>query len=210
MGTAIKVVDEASVRGAEFRRRVGGLGPKCSAPTWCRSPMPIGGDDPLLRHRDSTIASTTASATTPGCASSASTTVIINRVVDAHHGYVVETQARRFHGGFGSPADAVGAAVDVQRASLTSRPGSRLDPVRVRIGCAPRSRESTATTTSSARTWPAARVAGQADGEEILISDAVFDDLGGSVPVVQARDDRAEGHSGDAVVHAIDWAESVR
>ena len=135
---------------------------------------------------------------------------IINRAVDAHHGYVVKTQGDGFMVAFGSPADAVGAAVDVQRAISDVRPGSRLDPVRVRIGVHRGPAVHRDNDLFGQNVAMAARVAGQADGEEIIISDAVFDDLGGSVPVVQARDVELKGIPGTHVVHAIDWAESVR
>jgi class 3 adenylate cyclase len=135
---------------------------------------------------------------------------IVNRAVDAHHGHVVKTQGDGFMVAFGSPADAVGAAVDVQRAISDARPGSGLDPVRVRIGVHRGAAVHRDNDLFGQNVAMAARVAGEADGEEILISNAVFDDLDGSFLMLDARDVELKGIPGTHVVHAVDWAGSVR
>ena len=112
---------------------------------------------------------------------------------------------------FGSPADAVGAAVDVQRAISDVRPGSRLDPVRVRIGVHRSPAVHRDNDLFGQNVAMAARVAGQADGEEILIKATPSSTISAAPsPVVQARDVELKGIPGTHVVHAIDWAESVR
>ena len=54
------------------------------------------------------------------------------------------------------------------------------------------------------RTVPVAALSGA------ILDDAVFDDLDGAFPVVEARDVELKGIPGTHVVHAVDWAESVR
>ncbi|GAB08252.1 hypothetical protein GOARA_006_00110 [Gordonia araii NBRC 100433] len=132
---------------------------------------------------------------------------IINRAVEDHGGLVVKTQGDGFMVAFRSPADAVGAAVDVQRAISGVRRGSRLDPVRVRIGIHRGPAVHRDNDLFGQNVAMAARVAGQAEGEEILVSDAVLDELGDSYRVPETREVTLKGIPGTHAVHAVDWAE---
>lgn len=131
---------------------------------------------------------------------------IINRAVEHHNGYVVKTQGDGFMVAFRSPADAVGAAVDVQRAITGVRPGSRLSPVKVRIGIHRGPAVHRDNDLFGQNVAMAARVVGQADGAEILVSDAVLDELGDTYSVLQTRNVDLKGIPGKHAVHAIDWA----
>ncbi|MFT4044415.1 MAG: adenylate/guanylate cyclase domain-containing protein [Gordonia sp. (in: high G+C Gram-positive bacteria)] len=131
---------------------------------------------------------------------------IINRAVDGHHGHVVKTQGDGFMVAFSSPADAVGAAVDIQQTISSARPGSRLDSVRVRIGIHRGPAVHRDNDLFGQNVAIAARVAGHADGQEILISDAVLDKLGACYRILSARTVELKGIPGTHAVHTVDWA----
>jgi class 3 adenylate cyclase len=103
---------------------------------------------------------------------------VVRAQVEAHDGHVVKTQGDGFMVVFGDPFEAVGAAVGIQ-ADLRRARGRRLraTPLKVRIGLhlgAVTSREGDFLGRNVAM---AARVAAQAGGGQILVSDAVHDAL---------------------------------
>jgi adenylate cyclase len=104
---------------------------------------------------------------------------VVRSQVSRHGGHVVKTQGDGFMVVFGEPAAAVQAAVGIQTA-LTTGPGRRLRraPVKVRIGIHVGAVVSRDGDYFGRNVAMAARVAAQAGGGEILISDAVRSALG--------------------------------
>jgi adenylate cyclase len=129
---------------------------------------------------------------------------IVQRAVERHGGHVVKTQGDGFMVAFGSPVDAVSAAVDVQRAMAAVRPGSRLASVRVRIGAHRGSAVHRDNDLFGRNVAVAARVASEADGGEILVSDAVLHKLDEEeFEVLKSVEVRLRGVPGTHAVHTI-------
>ncbi len=109
---------------------------------------------------------------------------------------------------FPSATAAVAAAGEVQRRITRARPGSRLAGVAVRIGVHRGSAVHRDGDLFGRNVAYAARVAAQADGGEVLVSDTVLEALeadGTPVPVLESREVDLKGIPGTQVVHALDW-----
>lgn len=94
----------------------------------------------------------------------------VRRHVDKHDGYVVKSQGDGFMVAFAKPEQAVRCAVDIQR-SLRKDPKG----IRVRIGIHVGKSVLRGDDLFGRNVAMAARVAGEADGGEILVSEAVRD-----------------------------------
>ncbi len=92
----------------------------------------------------------------------------VRRYVDKHDGYVVKSQGDGFMVAFAQPEQAVRCSVDIQR-SLQKRPNG----IRVRIGIHVGKSVLRGDDLFGRNVAMAARVAGQADGGEILVSEVV-------------------------------------
>ena len=103
---------------------------------------------------------------------------LVRAQVDRHHGHVVKSQGDGFMVVFGDPADAVDAAIGIQRALRSAR-GRRLrrHPIRVRLGMHTGPTISRDGDYFGRSVAFAARVAAHADGGQVLVSDAVRDAL---------------------------------
>ncbi|WP_375000499.1 adenylate/guanylate cyclase domain-containing protein [Aeromicrobium sp. CTD01-1L150] len=133
---------------------------------------------------------------------------IITHAVTEHGGHVVKTQGDGFMVAFGSPAEAVRAAVDIQRGIAGVRPGSRLASVNVRIGAHRGSAVHRDNDLFGRNVAHAARVASQADGGEILISDSVLEQLDAEeFDVLESRAVTLKGIPGSHEVHSIEWTD---
>jgi adenylate cyclase len=101
---------------------------------------------------------------------------VVNHQVERHHGHVVKTQGDGFMMVFGSPSDAVDAAVAIQ-AETAGSARRRRTPVRVRVGI----HEGTAIAKGGdyfgRAVAIAARVAAHARGGEVLVTTPVVDAL---------------------------------
>jgi adenylate cyclase len=104
---------------------------------------------------------------------------LVRNRVEQHRGHVVKTQGDGFMVVFRDPAEAVHAAVEVQR-DLAGRPGRRLnlEPVRVRIGIHVGQVVSRDGDYFGRNVALTARVAAAAAGGEVLVSDEVHECLG--------------------------------
>ena len=135
---------------------------------------------------------------------------IVTKAVERHGGHVVTTQGDGFMVAFGSPAEAVRAAVEVQEQVAGVRPGSRLSDVRVRIGAHRGSTVHRDNDLFGRNVAMAARVAAQADGGEILVSTAVAEQLDeDEFTLLEPRTVSLKGIPGQHDVHPVDWATSV-
>lgn len=152
---------------------------------------------------------------------------VLHRAVRHHGGHVVKTQGDGFMVAFPDARGAVEAACEIQRRITRVRPGSRLAHVAVRIGIHRGSAVHRDGDLFGRNVAYAARVAAQAAGGEVLVSDAVLTALlddapaqdpgapgsesPGSEPavlpvdVLETREVELKGIPGVHQVHALDW-----
>ncbi|MET1061597.1 MAG: adenylate/guanylate cyclase domain-containing protein [Aeromicrobium sp.] len=131
---------------------------------------------------------------------------IIEKAVAAHSGHVIKTQGDGFMVAFAEASEAVGAACDVQRRLAGLRPGSRLSGVKVRIGAHRGSAVHRDGDLFGRNVAYAARVAAQAEGGEVLVSDTVLAALAeDDHRVLESREAVLKGVPGSHGLHAIDW-----
>jgi adenylate cyclase len=125
----------------------------------------------------------------------------VRRLVDRHDGAVVKSQGDGFMIAFSRPAQAVSCAVDIQH-SLRKRPGD----IRVRIGIHTGKSVLRGEDLFGRNVAMAARVAGEAEGGEILVSQAVRDaiDEDDGVSFGGTRDAHLKGFSGSHTLHLVD------
>lgn len=129
---------------------------------------------------------------------------ILSKAIEANNGHVIKKQGDGFMVAFAEAGHAVDAARDIQRRLARVKTGKLAD-VRVRIG---------------AHTGPAvrrdgdlfgrnvafaARVAAQAGGGEVLVSDAVLAALPDAAPIVRTREAALKGVPGVQQLHVLDW-----
>ena len=131
---------------------------------------------------------------------------LVRRLVAEHAGHVVKSQGDGFMVAFARPDEAVACAVDVQRALHRSRDKD----VRVRIGVHTGKSVRRGDDLFGRNVAMAARVAAQADGGEILVSEAVRDAAGDSVgdgvAFGEGRDVELKGFRGAHRVFPVDFA----
>ncbi len=124
----------------------------------------------------------------------------VHRHVDNHRGYVVKSQGDGFMVAFGKPEQAVRCAVDIQR-SLAKHPNG----IRVRIGIHVGKSVRRGDDLFGRNVAMAARVAGAADGGEILVSQTVRDAVADCEDIadISFDDGREAELKGFAGVHAM-------
>lgn len=98
---------------------------------------------------------------------------LVRTWVGAHHGHVVKNQGDGFMLAFAKPEGAVGCCVDVQRELAES--ADRWQNIKVRMGIHMGSSVRRGDDLFGLNVALAARIAGHADGGEILVSDVVRD-----------------------------------
>jgi class 3 adenylate cyclase len=103
---------------------------------------------------------------------------LVRSSVDEHHGHVVKNQGDGFMLAFADPAGAVRCCVEVQR-ELIARP-ERWQNIKVRMGIHMGTSVRRGDDLFGLNVAMAARIAGHADGGEILISDVVHEAIGPS------------------------------
>jgi class 3 adenylate cyclase len=134
---------------------------------------------------------------------------VVRRCVAAYDGHVVKTQGDGFMVAFGPADHAVDCAVDIQRA-LTKRRLRPLDPdIRVRIGIHRGEAVRRDNDLFGRNVAYAARVAGHADGGEILVSDPVAAALGDDLPVAGTREAELKGLAGVHRLHVVAWQDDA-
>ncbi|GAB3239337.1 adenylate/guanylate cyclase domain-containing protein [Mycolicibacterium hippocampi] len=124
----------------------------------------------------------------------------VRRLVDRHHGYVVKSQGDGFMIAFAQPEQAVRCGLDIQ-SSLQKRPNE----IRVRIGIHVGKSMLRGDDVFGRNVAMAARVAGQADGGEILVSEAVLDAVSGCDDIVvdNGREVELKGFTGSHTLYAV-------
>jgi predicted ATPase/class 3 adenylate cyclase len=125
----------------------------------------------------------------------------------AHAGREVDTQGDSFFVAFAGPAQAVGAAVDGQRA-LAAHPWHPECAVRVRMGLHTGEAAAVAGSYVSLAVHRAARIAAAAHGGQILLSEAtatlVRDELAGGVVLRDLGEHRLKDFEGPARIYQLD------
>ena len=131
---------------------------------------------------------------------------VVQKAVALHQGYVVKSQGDGFMVAFSEPTQAVAAAFEVQRRIAAARKGSKLGGIRVRIGAHRGSSVHRDNDLFGRNVAMAARIAAQADGAEVLVSDAVLERLDGDVvEVAETRTVSLKGIPGEHDVHVLVW-----
>ncbi len=123
--------------------------------------------------------------------------------VARHGGHVVKSQGDGFMVVFGSPADAVDAARQIQRAVGKEGRKLRRTPVRVRIGIHVGTAVARGGDYFGRNVAKAARVAALAEGGQILTSDEVREALPDSVALEPAGEHELKGLAGTHLLWAV-------
>jgi class 3 adenylate cyclase len=128
---------------------------------------------------------------------------LISKHVEDHGGHVVKTQGDGFMIAFSDPTQAVLCSTAVQQA-LQADP-ERWDQIRVRIGLHMGSSVRRGDDLFGRNVVIAARVAGQADGGEILVSETVREAIEGSSGIVLGtpREVELKGLRGTHAVYPV-------
>jgi adenylate cyclase len=126
---------------------------------------------------------------------------MVRRHVKSHAGHVVKSQGDGFMVAFAQPEQAVRCSVDVQR-SLHKRPNG----IRVRIGIHMGRSVRRGDDLFGRNVAMAARVAAEADGGEILVSEVVRDAVSGLEDIAfdGGRDAELKGFSGSHRLYAVE------
>jgi len=133
---------------------------------------------------------------------------VVRRCVERHDGHVVKTQGDGFMVCFATGPQAVRCAVDVQRAHTRGRAAD----LAVRIGIHRGDVVHRMGDIFGRNVAQAARVAGVAEGGEVLVSDAVVETLAGDEDLVlgDARTLELKGLSGRHALRPVVWEPSRR
>ncbi|MGH9186333.1 MAG: adenylate/guanylate cyclase domain-containing protein [Acidimicrobiales bacterium] len=134
---------------------------------------------------------------------------IVRGGVETHNGHIIKSQGDGFMIAFASPDEAMRCAVEVQRALAAGDRRLRDTPIRVRIGIHTGAAVQKDGDLFGRNVALAARVAGLADGGEILVtpqvSEAVED--GDEFVFTGARDVELKGLPGSYRLLAVAWEE---
>lgn len=128
---------------------------------------------------------------------------LVRRLVRAHDGHVVKSQGDGFMVAFADPTAAVSCAVAVQRALERDAKRWRHNSIRVRIGIHLGKSVLRGDDVFGRNVAMAARVAGQADGGEILVSESVRTAVGGSQDFDTGREVELKGFGGTHRLYAV-------
>ncbi|OBK53075.1 adenylate/guanylate cyclase domain-containing protein [Mycobacterium kubicae] len=133
---------------------------------------------------------------------------LINKHVEAHGGHVVKTQGDGFMIAFADPGRAVRCGIAVQRALLEDP--ERWNGIRVRIGLHMGSSVRRGDDLFGRNVAMAARVAAQADGGEILVSEPVREAVDGAPDMTLGppREVELKGLRGIHRIYPVGWPQS--
>jgi class 3 adenylate cyclase len=126
------------------------------------------------------------------------------RLVREHGGEVVQTTGDGFFVAFDGPSEGIDCAVTIQRSLADHRREHGFSP-RVRIGLHEAEATEEGANWSGVGVHAAARIAAQADGEEILVSQDTAHAAGTSYGLAEPRTVSLKGISGEVEVVTVDW-----
>ena len=130
---------------------------------------------------------------------------LVRKLVKQHSGHVVKSQGDGFMIAFAQPEQAVRCAGDIQRALEESGQGKRRNAFRVRIGIHMGRSVRRGDDLFGRNVAMAARVANEAEGGEILVSEEVRDAVSDhdDIGLDDGRDVKLKGFSGSQRVYAV-------
>ncbi len=131
---------------------------------------------------------------------------LVRKLVDEHSGHVVKSQGDGFMIAFAEPEKAVRCAADMQRSLDDSAKHKRRNAVRVRIGIHMGRSVRRGDDLFGRNVAMAARVANEADGGEILVSEAVRDGVSDcdDIGLDEGREVELKGFSGKHRLYAVE------
>jgi len=134
---------------------------------------------------------------------------IVRARIERERGHVIKTQGDGFMVAFAQPAEATRCSTEVQRALAGNGGRSEGAPIRVRIGIHKGDAVQRDGDLFGRNVALAARIAAEAEGGEILVSEPVRDALGTNDGFVvdAGRDVELKGLSGSHRLFAVAWAE---
>ena len=127
----------------------------------------------------------------------------VRRLVRANDGHVIKSQGDGFMVAFADPAAAVSCGVEMQRALQRDAKKLRNNSIRVRIGIHMGKSVRRGDDLFGRNVAMAARVASQADGGEILVSEPVRNAVGGEQQFDGGRDAELKGFAGTHRLYAV-------
>lgn len=128
---------------------------------------------------------------------------LVRRLVTSHGGHVVKSQGDGFMVAFGEPGPAVSCAVAMQQALERDAKRMRHNAIRVRIGIHMGKSVLRGDDLFGRNVAMAARVASQADGGEILVSEPVRTAVGDHHAFDEGRDAELKGFSGTHRLYGV-------
>jgi adenylate cyclase len=131
---------------------------------------------------------------------------LVRKMVDEHSGHVVKSQGDGFMVAFAHPEEAVGCGIAVQRALVAQTKRMSPNSIRVRIGIHMGKSVRRGDDLFGRNVAMAARVAAEADGGEVLISEPVRDAVGADVTVGPPREVELKGFRGSHLLYPVDLA----
>jgi adenylate cyclase len=131
---------------------------------------------------------------------------LVRKLVDEHSGHVVKSQGDGFMVAFARPQQAVDCSVAVQRALAREAKLLLPNPIRVRIGIHMGKSVRRGDDLFGRNVAMAARVAAEAQGGEVLISEPVRDAVGDDVEVGPPREVELKGFRGNHRLYPLDLA----
>jgi adenylate cyclase len=131
---------------------------------------------------------------------------LVRKLVDDHSGHVVKSQGDGFMVAFARPQQAVDCSVAVQRALAREAKLLLPNPIRVRIGIHMGKSVRRGDDLFGRNVAMAARVAAEAQGGEVLISEPVRDAVGDDVEVGPPREVELKGFRGSQRLYPVDLA----
>ncbi|MEV0251682.1 adenylate/guanylate cyclase domain-containing protein [Nocardia sp. NPDC050712] len=131
---------------------------------------------------------------------------LIRKLVAEHGGHIVKSQGDGFMIAFAEPEQAVRCSLDVQHALGNGAALAGREPIRVRIGIHMGTSVRRGDDLFGRNVAMAARVAGQADGGEVLVSAAVWEALGAErdLAVRAEREVELKGLHGTHRLYAVE------
>lgn len=128
----------------------------------------------------------------------------IERLVKMHEGHLVKSQGDGFMIAFADPIAAVMCAIALQQAVREDARRLRANRIRVRIGMHMGKSVLRGDDLFGLNVAMAARVAAEAEGGEILVSEEVRDAVGDAVPFDDGRKVELKGFTGTYLLYAVE------
>jgi adenylate cyclase len=132
---------------------------------------------------------------------------LVRKHVEDHSGHVVKSQGDGFMVAFANPEEAVKCSIGVQRALAGQAKRQSGKAIRVRIGIHMGKSVRRGDDLFGRNVAMAARVAAEADGGEVLISETVLEAVGDHVAVNAPREVELKGFRGTHRLYPVDLAE---